>query len=256
MKTFLAALLAALLLVPALGRADDLPQGVEPTGPAPGWIPPPPGEFDVATEEVAVQPATPSGQWVFTSQYGWVWMPYANGYTYLPASGAAPNMYVYYPAVGWSWVIAPWVWGFGPRPWFGYAGWGGYGWYGYGYGRWNGFARPYASAGWVGGGYYARGRWNGVGPGYRAPPGGGAPPPRSVGSAPPTVRPGGGSRGTAAPPSGRPVGVQGVAPGRGGAASGRSFTPGGSPYGARGPALAAAPAGHVGHVGHPGGGRR
>ena len=134
MKTFLAAVavVSTLLLVPGLAVADDTPQVVEPEGTAPSWIPPPPTEVDATTQEVVAQPATPAGQWVYTSQYGWVWMPYGTSYTYLPSNGGTPNMYVYYPAVGWSWVIAPWVWGWGAMPWFGYAGWGGYPWYGYG----------------------------------------------------------------------------------------------------------------------------
>jgi len=214
MKTFRSAvavsavLSAAILLWPGLSLADDTPQGVQPTEPAPTWTPPPPTEVSVASgEEVVVQQAAPSGQWVYTSQYGWVWMPYGTSYTYLPATGSTPNMYVYYPAVGWSWVIAPWVWGWGPMPWFGYAGWGGYPWYGYGYGTWYGYARPYAYAGWYGGGYYHGGRWNGVGPaGYRPPPGRG-------GGLPPPPRPGvgatgraGGPAGAGAPPRGGPGG--------------------------------------------------
>ncbi|HQR29455.1 MAG TPA: hypothetical protein PLL32_03530, partial [Anaeromyxobacteraceae bacterium] len=170
----LAALAAALAFPPAGALAQDLGQGVEPTEAAPTWIPPPPTEVDVGTgQEVVVQQGTPAGQWVFTSQYGWVWMPYGTSFTYLPASGATPNMFVYYPAVGWSWVIAPWVWGWGPRPWFGWAGWAGYPWWGTGFGTWYGFARSYGWAGWGGwhrGGYWRGGRWTGVGPGFPAPP--------------------------------------------------------------------------------------
>jgi len=172
MKTFLSAvaLTAALLLSPLATLADPTPQGVEPNEPAPTWIPPPPTEVSVETgEEVVIQQATPAGQWVFTSQYGWVWMPHGTSFTYLPVSGATPNMFVFYPAVGWSWVIAPWVWGWGPMPWFGFAGWSGFPWWGSGFGTWYGFARPYAYAGWNGGGYFRGGRWNGVGPGYRPP---------------------------------------------------------------------------------------
>ena len=65
-------------------------------------------------------------------------MPYGAGYTYLPAS-AYPDMYVYYPAYGWRWVVAPWVWGIGPRPYFGVYGGARFGWYGHGYGRWYGY---------------------------------------------------------------------------------------------------------------------
>src|SRR5512135_1703456 len=105
MKRFLAAvaLSSAFLLHPGLAAADDAPQGVQPDVPAPTWVPPPPTEVDASGNEVEVQSSTPAGQWVYTSQYGWVWMPYGNSYTYLPASGATPNMFVYWPAVGWSW---------------------------------------------------------------------------------------------------------------------------------------------------------
>jgi hypothetical protein len=225
MKTFrsavaVSAALSAVLLWPgiSLAEADETPLGVQPSEPAPTWTPPPPTQVDVSTgEEVVVQQAAPSGQWVYTSQYGWVWMPYGTSYTYLPTNGGTPNMYVYYPAVGWSWVIAPWVWGWGAMPWFGYAGWSGYPWYGYGYGTWYGYARPYAYAGWYGGGYYHGGRWNGVGPGYRPPPGRGG-----GGGAPPPPRPGVGSTGRAGGPGtpGAPPRAAAGGPGRNGAMPG------------------------------------
>jgi hypothetical protein len=78
----------------------------------------------------------PAGQWVYTDQYGWVWMPYSDAYTYAPADGyGEPYMYVYYPAYGWSWVVAPWVWGWGPWPFFGVGGPWHFGWYGHGWWR-------------------------------------------------------------------------------------------------------------------------
>ena len=78
----------------------------------------------------AAAPAQPNatGQWVYTSQYGWLWMPFAQSYTYVPASGN-PQMYVYYPAFGWRWVVAPWVFGWGPRPYWGVWGPRYYHWY-------------------------------------------------------------------------------------------------------------------------------
>ncbi len=75
----------------------------------------------------------PPGQWVYTAQYGWVWMPYASAYTYVPPDGyGEPYMYVYHPYYGWNWLGAPWVWGWGPWPVFGVAGPGFYAWYGWG----------------------------------------------------------------------------------------------------------------------------
>jgi hypothetical protein len=69
---------------------------------------------------------------VYTAQYGWIWMPYAAGYTYAPPGAGGPSMYVYYPAYGWTWVAAPWVWGLGPWPAFGVGGPVYFAWYGWG----------------------------------------------------------------------------------------------------------------------------
>src|ERR1700694_2639861 len=61
-----------------------------------------------------------SGQWVYTQQYGWVWMPYGDAYSYVPPDGEGePYEYVYYPSYGWTWGVGPWVWGYGPLPEFG-----------------------------------------------------------------------------------------------------------------------------------------
>ncbi|HEY1334205.1 MAG TPA: hypothetical protein VGF31_08110, partial [Myxococcaceae bacterium] len=99
---------------------------------------------------VVAAPST-SGQWVYTTQYGWVWMPYGSAYTYLPSS-AYPDMYVYAPAFGWRWVVAPWVWGVGPRPYFGVYGFNRFVWYGRGFGRWYGYrgGPVWANRGWYG----------------------------------------------------------------------------------------------------------
>jgi hypothetical protein len=113
---------------------------------------------------VAVAPPPASGQWVYTAQYGWVWMPHAAAYTYLPA-GAYPDMYLYVPAYGWRWVVAPWVWGIGPRPYFGVYGFARFPWYGRGYGRWYGF---HGGPVWAGRG---RGHPGWSGPGHPAVPG-------------------------------------------------------------------------------------
>jgi hypothetical protein len=131
--------------------------------------PPPPG----APAPVAVAPA-PAGQWVYTNQYGWLWMPYAQQFTFVPADPQLfPQMYVYYPVYGWRWVSAPWVYGYGPQPrwgaggvvvfswyahpWFrtgGYWGWGGY----RGWGAYRGWIGPRAwgTRGWAGAPAYYR----------------------------------------------------------------------------------------------------
>jgi hypothetical protein len=47
----------------------------------------------------------PSGQWVFTSEYGWIWVP--AGATSAPEEGV-PYSYLYTPTYGWNWYISPW----------------------------------------------------------------------------------------------------------------------------------------------------
>ncbi len=142
--------------------SDPTPQPVQPPGPAPSdVIPPAPTEHPAPPSDQAssvTEQQSASGQWVYTNQYGWVWMPYGNSYTYVPPGGDAPDMYVYYPTIGWCWVVAPWVWGWGPMPFFGVYGTARFGWYGFGFGRWYGFAGPYG--GWGGRGVWNNGRWS------------------------------------------------------------------------------------------------
>jgi hypothetical protein len=205
------ALLGALLVAPTVARpadeagawaqaAEPAPPPARPFSPAPTELPPAPPAEDPAPPEYQAQApapsAAPAGQWVYTEQYGWVWMPYGSAYTYLPPDGNAPDMYLYYPAVGWCWVVAPWVWGFGPMPYFGVYGTARFGWYGHGFGRWYG----YRHAGWYGAGYWQGGRWNGYRRWHVAPSRGGYPAPNRLGTGAP-LRPG-----TAAPHgSGRPA---------------------------------------------------
>jgi hypothetical protein len=76
------------------------------------------------------KPLCPRGQWVYTAQYGWVFMPYEDTYAYLPPGPEGkPLEYVYQPARGWTWVVAPWMWGLGPWPYFGEQGPLDFGWY-------------------------------------------------------------------------------------------------------------------------------
>jgi len=89
-----------------------------------------------------------AGQWVDTSEYGWIWMPYGDQYTHEGvASDASPYAYAYYPSYGWMWLAAPWVWGWGTQPYFGSLGPAGFGWYrghfrtGYGWGSYPGGGR-------------------------------------------------------------------------------------------------------------------
>lgn len=196
MKTLLA---AVLLLGPLLANAQVTPPVPQPEAapPPPTESPAPPPAFS-APEQRAVTP-TAAGQWVYTVQYGWVWMPYGDAYTYVPAGGAAPDMYVYWPAYGWRWVVAPWLWGLGPHPYFGVYGWTRYGWYGRGFGHWYGF--PRGGPAWAGRGSWGHGGWYGPHPGSVAPH------PVVRGGGPVVARPGGfGRPGGYAGPA-RPGGV-------------------------------------------------
>lgn len=77
--------------------------------------PPPP------IDEVELRPSSPGavdGQWVYTTQYGWVWMPYDRLYTHV-VDDREPTMYVYGARFGWRWVTAPWVLSGGPEPYWG-----------------------------------------------------------------------------------------------------------------------------------------
>jgi len=167
----------ALFLAPLLAAAAaPSTQGGTPLAPPPDSVPgmpsgppePPPEQEAEAPAPVAVAPmpgvvTTPDvpgqGQWVYTEQYGWIWMPYSESFVYRPSTGAVPQMYVYYPAVGWTWVVAPWVWGLGPQPNFGVVGPSRFVWWGRGYGHWHGFSGEYAH--WGTRGYWSGGRWNG-----------------------------------------------------------------------------------------------
>jgi hypothetical protein len=142
------------------GRAwpEAQPEAVQPPTqppemqpPAPPAQPPaPPVEAQVQSQPQVQQPAGGSpgagaGQWVYTSEYGWIWMPYGNQYTYEGTpNDAYPYSYVYYPSYGWMWLAAPWVWGWGAYPYFGVRGPMGFGWYaglyhaGYGWGGYRG----------------------------------------------------------------------------------------------------------------------
>ena len=167
MKTKLTACLCFLLLGFGVARADEaLPQSVQPATPAPDMQPPAPPQQPPAPPVQAQGQAQPQmqqpvgsaqpasgGQWVYTSEYGWIWMPYGNQYTYEgTAADAYPYSYVYYPSYGWMWLAAPWVWGWGAYPYFGPRGPMGFGWYvglhraGYGWGGYRGGYRASTAA--------------------------------------------------------------------------------------------------------------
>jgi hypothetical protein len=184
MKTALMGLVGFLMLGSGIARAQEgaamtysasgqlatAPQAVAPTVPGPVEVPPappaqPPPPPIEATQQQAPQVAVAApvpqsqgqvaaGQWVYTTQYGWLWMPYGTQYTYEGTGSydAQPYSYVYYPTLGWSWLVAPWVWGWGGYPYFGVVGAWHFPWYrglyqaGYGWGGYRGgYARAYAN---------------------------------------------------------------------------------------------------------------
>jgi hypothetical protein len=145
MKFLSAAAVALLALLPywASGvRAQEAEPSAEPSSPAPTQVPPPPPEHVAPPSEAQVQtvrhPARRhahvrvrgDGQWVYTEQYGWIWIPYGAQYTYEPTDpDDQPYEYVYCPSYGWSWLAAPWVFGWGAFPHFGAMGPARYRWY-------------------------------------------------------------------------------------------------------------------------------
>ena len=134
----------------AAAQGGPPPPSVVPPTPPPAGLPPPPGSggqppapgaravpSPIGTPGAPSEepppppgPAVPDGQWVYTQQYGWIWEPHAQAYTYIPpGSEGEPLVFVFYPAYGWRWVVAPWVWGVGPWPAFGTSGPSRFAWY-------------------------------------------------------------------------------------------------------------------------------
>jgi hypothetical protein len=146
--------LLALVLLPATARGqvagtapspDEWDDSAAP--PPPSQPPPSPPPQVQPPPQAQPAPGAPAGQWVDTQQYGRIWMPYSDAYTYIPPGGTGePCAYVYYPSYGWTWVVAPWIWGWGPWPVFSlgpvYYGWYGHGWWRTPY-RWH-YAPGYA----------------------------------------------------------------------------------------------------------------
>lgn len=108
---------------PRTAAPPPVPQAQVIQVPAPAPIERPGVQLTAAPPRAAVD-----GQWVYTTQYGWVWMAYAQSYTYVPDDGDAV-MYVYGPTFGWQWVAAPWVFDLGPAPYWGVRGRSAFIWY-------------------------------------------------------------------------------------------------------------------------------
>jgi len=77
-----------------------------------------PMEPPAAGANAAPAPSNAAGEWVYTTQYGWVFMPYEQQYTHVVEDGGVAHEFVFYPSFGWRWVVAPWVLGVGPHPYF------------------------------------------------------------------------------------------------------------------------------------------
>ena len=162
---------------------DAVPSETPPAPPAPPIEVPsaqPPSAYPAPPSAAAPQPATaPSGQWVYTNQYGWLWMPYGQQYTYIAADPQVfPDQYVYYPVYGWRWVVAPWVYGYGPQPYWGARGLRFFVWYAHpwfrvgGHWGWGGYRGWGPYRGWVGPRSWGAHGWRGAPAYYRSGVGG------------------------------------------------------------------------------------
>lgn len=103
----------------AVAEAQGMP--ASPT-PAPSTSPPPPPGAQTAqpSAETPPPPAYSSGRWVYSDEYGWLWVP--AGADTVEVEGV-PYAYLYTPSYGWTWYVSPWGWGayyYGPwvrHPW-------------------------------------------------------------------------------------------------------------------------------------------
>lgn len=202
---------------------------------------------DVSVSLSALSP-TPMGvgRWIYTEQYGWLYLPYGDQYV-VQAGGAEASAYVYayYPEQGWTWLPAPWVAGVGPYP----------------YGAVLGLYDPWlfgshgsvnvGSNSWLGDGSsdgFAGGRPDGTGPGV--PTGRHTDQHRVVLDRSPHAGP-------AFPRSDGPVSASHGYQGGGGTASGSSAGDGQSSHGASRSSMASSPSSSSGHgsetSGHAGG---
>ena len=116
---------------PPPNPAGQLATPAQPAAPPPNVAPSPaPAPPTPVTQAAPVEPPPPSsGQWIYTSQYGWIWTPYGREYTSVSADGGVAYEYAYYPGGGWRWIYSPWVLGWGPSPYWGRLGPRHYVWY-------------------------------------------------------------------------------------------------------------------------------
>ena len=107
MKTTWLPLVSLIFLGTYAGAQDqqiaqpNAPIPTETPPPPPEQPPPPPEQIDNSQIVASAPQSSSEGQWVYTTQYGWVWIPYGSQYTYEPSfEGAYPYAYIYYPAYG------------------------------------------------------------------------------------------------------------------------------------------------------------
>jgi len=110
----------------ASSQAPAPPATAAPQAPA---SPPPaaaPAPAQAADQTTWVQ-SYPSGQWVYTVDHGWIWVP-AGADTVV--EDGVPYAYFYTPLYGWTWYVSPWGWGpYHYGLWFRHP-WHPYGWHG------------------------------------------------------------------------------------------------------------------------------
>ena len=89
---------------PAPAQAQTAPP--PPVSPAPQSAPvPAPPQPQTAPSPSTWVVSSAGGQWVYTSDYGWIWVP--AGASTRNIEGI-PYVYLYTPAYGWTWYVSPW----------------------------------------------------------------------------------------------------------------------------------------------------
>jgi hypothetical protein len=86
------------------GSANHGPAPAAQTAPSPPAAPPP----AAAPPPSGLVYSYPTGQWVYTTGYGWIWVP-ADSAT--EDVDGVPYVHLYTPAYGWTWYVSPWGWG-------------------------------------------------------------------------------------------------------------------------------------------------
>ena len=94
--------------VPPLPPTTAQAQPGGPLPPLPSQAPqyvPAPGTAEAPPPESQWVYASPGGRWVYTTEYGWIWVPDGAGTSEMEG---VPYAYLYTPAHGWTWYVSPW----------------------------------------------------------------------------------------------------------------------------------------------------